>query len=499
MKIRTNVSWLVIALALMAPAAHGAEIVAEGTEASGSVTQVNTDAGALQKKVTDESEDESKDPKATKSEVEAVRDEIQVLRDQWQRSLDLGFPTTVVQSNRPLLISGIGQLRYTQNKPFLHDDPLPANTYNAVSIPFFSLNFAGNLRKDYAEGKNIDYQLGIQATGASAVSITDAWLSYQIFNSLDKEGPRLSITGGQQKKYFGNEATATEAFKPTIAGAQFATKLSLDQRDIGFVFAGDLLPANDYGYNYRVPLVQYWLGAINGSGPNSAENNNEKDLFGRILINAPVNYDHLLRGLSFGVSGYKGWNSTTATNTTTTTYNFPTTTAGVNGSTSSAAAASIAQKGIKERWGVDLAYVNTPVGFTLEYVRGKDVAVTNGSITKVDGATTKTVPYNFKTVDEEGYTFTLFYNFGHQFVPSAKQQDRYDDYYPLTYQPFVRFDRWTPDTASAGTRTDIYTAGFNWFFAQTTKLQLNYNVTRDYKASGITNIDAFLAQFQFGF
>jgi hypothetical protein len=118
----------------------------------------------------------------------------------------------------------------------------------------------------------------------------------------------------------------------------------------------------------------------------------------------------------------------------------------------------------------------------------------------VNNATTKTVPYKFKTVDEEGYTFTLFYNFGDQFVPSAKQQDRYDDYYPLTYQPFVRFDRWTPDTSYAGIRTDIWTVGFNWFFAQTTKLQLNYNITRDYKGGiTVTNIDAFLAQFQFGF
>src|ERR1039457_3908398 len=240
MKVRLNLSWLIVGLLLMAPAAYGDTTATEAV-----TTETTENKAVLQERSVDPSEDESKEPKATKSEVEAVRDEIQVLRDQWQRSLDLGFPTTVVQSNRPLLISGTGQLRYTQNKPFLHDDPLPANTYNSVTIPFFSINFAGNLRKDYEQGKNVDYLLGIQTTGLSAISITDAWLSYQIFNSLDKEGPRLSITGGQQKKYFGNEATATEAFKPTIAGAQFATKLSLDQRDIGFVLAGDLLPAND--------------------------------------------------------------------------------------------------------------------------------------------------------------------------------------------------------------------------------------------------------------
>lgn len=484
MKFRMKAIWLIVGLLLLAPAAYGDETAPEGApEPQGGVV--------LQQRTIDASEDETNEPKATKTEVEAVRDEIQVLRDQWQRSLDLGFPTTVVQSNRPLIIGGVGQFRFTHNKLFLHDDPLPAGTYNSFSIPFFSLNFAGNLRKDYEQGKNLDYQLGIQTTGSSAISITDAWLRYQILNSLDKEGPRLSLTVGQQKKPFGNEATATEAFKPTIQSAQFASKLGLDPRDIGLVLAGDLLPANDYGYNYRVPAFQYWLGVVNGGGPNTVEFNNEKDLFARLQINAPVNYDHLLRGLSLGFSGYKGWNSVTATTTTTNTV--------VNGTgqtVSSATTSTTGKKGIKQRWGADLAYVNTPIGFTLEYVRAKDVAPVSGTVR--NGATTKKA--GFKTVDEEGYTFTLFYNFGDQFVNAAKQQDRYDDYYPLTYQPFVRFDRWVPDLNVKGVRTDIWTVGFNWFFAQTTKLQLNYNITRDYKGKGdVTNIDTLLAQFQFGF
>jgi len=148
MKIRTHLSWLVIVLALLAPTAHGAENAAAPAD-----NEAAAGAAILQEKTVDPSEDESTEPKATKDEVEAVRSEIQVLRDQWQRSLDLGFPTTVVQSNRPLLISGIGQFRYTQNKPFINDGALPANTYNAVTIPFFSLNFAGNLRKTMSRAK----------------------------------------------------------------------------------------------------------------------------------------------------------------------------------------------------------------------------------------------------------------------------------------------------------------------------------------------------------
>jgi phosphate-selective porin len=57
-----------------------------------------------------------------------------------------------------------------------------------------------------------------------------------------------------------------------------------------------------------------------------------------------------------------------------------------------------------------------------------------------------------------------------------------------------------PDSSSQGDRTDIWTVGFNWFFAATTKLQVNYNITRDYKlGQPVKNSDAILAQFQFGF
>ena len=544
MKVRLSLSWMIVSLALLAPIAQGAETatgnvaeVAAGTDAgsepgvaagaaagtadvaaAGNTTDAvigtaadsapgadaRPVAGAegaaaahlpeplapsgLQDRVTDE-EDESQEPKATKSDVEAVHGEVEVLRDQWQRSLDRAFPYTVVQSNRPLIISGTGQLRYNQT---LNSDQ---NAPSGFTIPFFSLAFTGNLRKDYLEGKNVDYSLGIQTTGTSTISITDAWLSYQLLNSLDKEGPRLSIAGGQQKKNFGNEATATEAFKPTIKVAQFASNLNLDERDLGLVLAGDLLPALDYGYNYRVPLVQYWLAAFNGTGPNTSDNNSQKDFLGRIQFNAPVHYDHPLRGLSLGLSGYRGRKSYTATNTTTTTATFNTnaTPPVATTLTTSSSTASITSKGDKNRWGADLAYVNTPVGFTLEWVRGEDLSPVNGTVR--NGVATTRVGFN--KVIEEGYTFTLFYNFGEQFVNSAKQQDRYDDFYPLTYQPFVRFDRWVPNTSNYGTHTDITTLGFNWFFAQTTKLQFNYNIRTEHPVD--KNNDEFLVQFQFGF
>lgn len=500
MKVRTNLSLLLITAALLAPAAYGADAAPDAAPEQSAAA-----GDTLQDQLQVPEKDEAFDvglPPATQSDIAGVRDEIQLLRDQWQKGID----RTVVSSKRLLAISGTGSLKYAKPNPLLTDSPTAG--YESFSTPTFGLSFTGNLYKDYVEGKNLNYALGFQTTDKNAISITNANLSYSILNTLDKEAPSLSITGGQQKKTFGIEATASEEFKPTVAGAQFAKNLGLDSRDIGFVLAGDFLPENDWGYGYRVPAVQYWLGYLNGTGANAAENNSSKDVIARLQFNAPVNYDHILRGLSFGVSGLKGRSNYTATNTTSTTLTFPQTGTTPNSATAAGTTITTATKtdsitkiGDKERWGVDLSYVNTPIGFTLEYAHGTDLTPTNGTVTKkLNGTTTVNKPYGFKKTDSEGYTFTLFYSFGDQFVNSIKKQERWDDYYPLTYQPFVRFDRWVGDTDTRDVKTDIWTVGFNYFFASTTKLQVNYNITRDYKADGGNyNSDAFLAQFSFGF
>jgi phosphate-selective porin len=498
MKVRTNLSLLLITATLLAPVAYAEDAAPAAAAQEQNAVTGDPSQDQLQVPEKDEPFDVGLPP-ATQTDIGGVRDEIQLLRDQWQKGID----RTVVSSKRLLAISGTGSLKYSKPNPILTDSPTVG--YESFSTPTFGLGFTGNLYKDYVEGKDLNYSLGFQTTDKNAISITNANLTYNIFNTLNKEGNYLSITGGQQKKFFGIEATASEEFKPTVAGAQFASKLGLDARDIGFVLAGDVWPENDFSSGYRVPTVQYYLGLINGTGANAAETNNSKDIFARLQFNAPVEYNHILRGLSLGGSYLLGRADYTATNTTTSTATFtstptaPAVATKYSLSTSTKTDTYTAQ-GDKERWGIDLAYVNTPIGFTLEYAHGKDLVATNGTVAVKDGVTGKKVPYDFKNTTSEGYTFTLFYSFGDQFVNSIKTQERWDDYYPLTYQPFVRFDRWVGDTDTRDIKTDIWTVGFNWFFAQTTKLQVNYNITRDYKADGGNyNSDAFLAQFSFGF
>lgn len=469
-KVLKTASALLLALAVVAPVSWG--VAAEG-DAS------NPPAASA------DSEKDPDDEPVTLGDLNGLRTELETLRDQFQTNFDTKTATT----SRALKFSGSASTKFAAS-----DDKKVANGFGTPSL---NLKFTGSLKKDYENGKNIDYVFGTNAGGSDlTLRIQDAYLSYSILPSNDVTKPYFNVYVGQQKKIFGLEATASEEYKPTISGAQFTKSLSLDERDIGVVLTGDLFPHLDYGFNkYRVPAVVYSLGIINGSGANKADDNNAKDIFARVAFNAPVDYNDFLRGLTLGVSGYWGRKTATATSTANTVKNVqPATGTTPVAITTKTKNSTLSQKGDKNRYGVDLSYVNTPVGFTLEYVRGEDPSLSNETITNgaVDGAAS-----TFKTLKSEGYTFTVFYNFGEQFQKSYKDQTRYGDWYPVTYQPFLRFDRFDPNRSVEGDSTDIWTVGFNWFFAPTTKFQLNWNVKTGESITPAVN--EYLAQFQYGF
>jgi hypothetical protein len=425
-----------------------------------------------------ESDSAASNRTVTREELEGVRSELATL----QERLDRTYERNTAQTSRPLFITGTAQLRYThlQSHFSATSNGNKGDQQNGLSLNALILNFQGNLKRDFERGRNINYLFSLVTPGGYssswapdyAVKPLDAYISYYILPSLDPEKSLLSVVIGQQKKPFGLEALAAEDKKPTIlsaqsarpnlagsgdasnganAGAFPANGVGLDTRDIGVVLKGDLFPHYDGGYRYRVAAVEYSVGVLNGSGPSTLDNNGHKDLSGRIVLNAPVDYSSIFRGLSVGGSYYDG----------------KTYSAALQGNVDT------------RRWGADISYVNTPVGFTYEYVHAQD-----------------------NTIRKQGNTLTIFYNYGQQFVGGYKSQDRYDDWYPTTFQPFVRFDWWDPDTNVAGNRTKITTIGVNWFLAQTTKLQLNYNIINQGPVAQATYPgprNQFLAQVQYSF
>lgn len=395
------------------------------------------------------------DGPVTKGDINGIHSDEAQFRDQLSRTLE----KNVAATTRSLKIGGTFTNRYSYT-PYTNQPPvIDGFVFNAAS-----LTLKGNLQRDYEEGKNLDYAVSFQAAStAYNLQPTDVYIQYSIFQTLDIEKPLLYLQFGQQKKPFGLEPTTTDEKQPTINGATFAGAkgLNLSQRDIGLQLHGDLLVNVDLAYNYRNPLIEYSLAVYNGSGPNATDTNQSKDVVGRLVLNAPADFYSPYRGLSLGTSFYKGKQDISLL--------------------------TLKDLGAKDRYGIDLAYVSAPIGFSAEYAAGRDEYYAG-----------KTLANPLKTRrDSQGYTLTLFYEFGEQFQKNYRNQARRDDWWPQTLEPFIRFDYWDPDKAVGNNETTIITYGLNYFFAETTKLQLNYAV-RNEKATGLKQNDLTL-QFQYGF
>lgn len=413
---------------------------------------------------------------AQKLDIQGLTTELENFKYQVQRNDE----TKRALSTRNLLIGGVIQARAAYASHDVSSPPAPSNlAATAVNnpanihkrnltfdVPTVLLNFNGSLYRDYESGRNLTYRASVAGspttgTNASFLTVLDASLTYQFLPTLENDGDRLGLTFGQQLLPFGLEANTTEELKPVINNAQFVSRLGLGARQVGLILSGEAFANFDFGYNYRQALVAYSLGVVNGTGPNLDDNNNYKDQIARVAITVPADYDSWLRELRFGVSAYNGRRALfDATN-------------------------AYRDSGKQTRLGFDIYYNHWPLGFTYEFIRGRDETLVAGAVTSADSVS---------------HTATVFYSFGEQFLRSIKTQGKYDDWWPTTFQPFVRYDQFDPDTDNGNDTTAIYTVGLNIFFAETTKAQINVN-RRVQQQGALDDQESHevLAQLQFGF
>jgi hypothetical protein len=432
---------------------------------------------------------------ATKDDLNGLRADLENHKYDEQRTRDTKSPIT----KRGTTISGNVQVR--ANSTTVATTSGAASTestprYTSFDAPTAAIAFSGNLFKDYSEGHNLDYKVGFgfgktsaattSAAATSTFSLQDAYIQYNFINPVvtGLEDPYLNLRFGQQQTVFGLEAQTTDELKPAINNAQFVSGLGVGTRQNGIILRGDYDPYVDYGFNYRAPLLEYAVGVVNGSGPNQSDNNSTKDYLARLAVTVPVDYTSWLRELKFGVSYQRGVkNILTGTSAT-------------------------AVDGNSDRYGFDIYYNHLPFGATYEYAEGRDdTFVTSTAVATRASNIATTNTGKIGQIRSVGQTLTLFYTWGEQWLKSSNGagQGKYDDWWPKTYQPFARFDSWDPNTENTATKgsnvsnkIDISTVGFNLFFAETTKLQVNLN---DYKYANPskTNYQDFIVQFQYGF
>jgi hypothetical protein len=441
---------------------------------------------------------------ASKDDISGLRADLENYKYDVQRLRDY----KTAQTNRGTTITGTTQVRFDSTTTGVTTGAATTqSTPRATSfdVPLANIAFSGNLFKDYGEGHNLDYKVGFgYAKESSTTSVTpttttlaatsifnlqDAYIQYNFINPsvTGLEDPNLNLRFGQQLTAFGLEAQTTDELKPAINAAQFVSGLGVGTRQIGLILRGDYDPYVDYGFNYRAPLLEYAIGIENGSGPNQSDNNTQKEYLARIAVTAPVDYTSWLRELKFGLSYQGGDKNILATNGTTVT---------------------VPVDGKSERYGFDIYYNHLPFGATYEYAQGKDnTFVTNLALPPTASNIATTNTGKTATIRSVGQTLTLFYTWGEQWLKSSNGNGvgKYDDWWPKTYQPFLRYDSWdsnTDNTAVAGTnvsgKIDISTVGFNLFFAETTKFQINLNGYHYYNHAK-TDYRDLIVQFQFGF
>lgn len=433
-----------------------------------------------------QSNDSAKVQYATQDDVLGVQRDLENYKFQDARTYNLNTANTV----RPLGLSGTFQERanWWEQRQATANGAAAWHKHTDLGVPTAIVGYAGSLYIDYEEGKNLTYFVDFNAapvpTGAGTtdpLQLLDAYVQYSFLRNLALEDQQLNLIVGQTVLPFGLEPQTTQEFKPTILAAQWVGNLGLASRQVGVVVKGDILPSFlpqvDYGYNYRAPVLQYVLGAFNGNGSNVADDNDAKDLLARVVFTVPSDYNTILRQLAIGGTYFRQWFNLTAAvpgaAAVTDTFTLNGKKHSIVTAAATAASSTIVGLGDKTRWGVDVYYNHQPIGIDYELAYGiTDTLQANATVSGANDWRN-----NRGELKQLGQTLTLFYNWGEQFLKGYRAQGRYDDWWPLSIQPFVRWDRWDPNIDVENNEIDVYTAGVNVFFASTTKVQFNFNRT----------------------
>ena len=248
--------------------------------------------------------------------------------------------------------------------------------------------------------------------------LLDAFITYKRFD------PYFKVSLGQFKSPFGLELTTPCQALYTVDRSRFVNELASPFRDLGIMFlgsTGELFGKKD--------LIAYRIAITNGTGKNVMDDNEFKDYMGRIII-SPLDWLHIGGSYRYGK-----------------------------------------QTPVKEeldpdertRWGVDLSLEKANFIFQAEYIQGLDKG--SSEVGGGCGSTPTIVLGDFK---KSGYMAQILYMTPWNFQPVVKFE---------SYDPNIKIGDGNPDDVEGAYDYDKqqdFTFGFNYFFAETVRLQMNY-------------------------
>lgn len=186
-------------------------------------------------------------------------------------------------------------------------------------------------------------------------------------------------------------------------------------RDIGLMATGKLFPVKgEEGIKYHV--VDYALGVFNGNGPTTTDNNNRKDLVGRLEVH-PGLKDLTLSGSYYYGHYYKDEGN----------------------------------NGARNRWAAGVQYNDGKLVLRGEYISGKT------------GLSHTVIPEDPVYYNSNGYYGVVGYNF------QAGEQK---------IMPVLRYEHFTKDASITNGGTNWYTVGINYWPLKSVNFKLDYSLVQ---------------------
>jgi len=240
----------------------------------------------------------------TQKEADSIRSEY-IAKQQASDSRSDSFPLSI---GRVLRLSGYTQIRYQNYEG-------PPSKYNGFDVRRARLDFQGDFSTKWNYRLLIDFvgasgATGTAPTGGALLSpvMLDAFIAYKPLSFL-------KITAGQFVVPFSMENLTQDRSLEMVDRSQVVSALvarkgdvsnglvdsigNQNGRDIGLMANGSVIRIeNRY-------LADFYLALLNGAGINTLDNNQSKDIVGRLVL-------HPFKTLDIGASYYNGFDKFTS-------------------------------------------------------------------------------------------------------------------------------------------------------------------------------------------
>ena len=268
--------------------------------------------------------------------------------------------------------------------------------------------------------------------------VLDAFVSYRRF------APYFSASIGQFKSPFGLELLTPCHKLHTINRSLVVTDLVNPFRDQGFMVFGGTGDLSVFGTKTK-NLLGYQFAVMNGTGLNNKDDNNKKDVVGRLTFH-PFEFLTIGSSYRFGKHPPK--------------------------------VAGITEDDVRSRLGFDLEFKYKGILLQGEFVKGTD----EGSYTTGGGCGGE-VEVHQGSVNRNGFFAQASY------------------LTPWKVEPIFRFETYDPNMAKdmEGDIQNIMTYGINYYFNDRTRVQLNYLYKAEETAKAEVDNDEILLQVQIEF